>query len=70
MPQKDLKKKKKTTNDKTEKKRELNADFGSDLSSPVTFGFGVRLFTREGGESLKQMIPGSSENIGRGVLLF
>jgi len=36
--------------DKTEKKWELNGNFGSGLSSPVTFGFGVRLFTREGRE--------------------
>ena len=64
------KKKKKTTNDKTKKKTGVKRrDFGSDLSFPVTFGFGVRLFTREGGESL-HMIPGSSENIGRGVLFF
>ena len=46
-----MKKKNKRPTIKRTKKRELNADFESDLSSPVTFGFGVRLFTREGGEA-------------------
>ena len=51
---KNYEKTKKTTKDKTEKKRELNANFGSDLSSPVTFGVRVRLFPREGGEAFIQ----------------
>ena len=73
MPQKIkkiMKKLKKTTKDKTEKKRVLNANFGSDLSSPVTFGVGVRLFTREGGWGSLHPIRGSSKNIGRRMFFF